>query len=41
MINTPSFWKKKKLFSFLLSPFSIIYLLGLKIYEFFSDRNRC
>ena len=37
MINTPSFWIKKNLFSFLLSPLSIIYLLGLKIYEFFSD----
>ena len=29
--------EKKNLFSFLLSPLSIIYLLGLKIYEFLSD----
>ena len=36
MINTPSFWKKKKIISFLLSPFSLLYLLGLKTYEFFS-----
>ena len=36
MIHTPNFWKKKKIISFLLSPFSIIYLLGFKIYEFFN-----
>ena len=36
MINTPNFWKEKNLISFLLSPLSIIYFIGFKVYEFFS-----
>ena len=36
MINTPNFWKEKNLISFLLSPLSVIYFIGFKIYEFFS-----
>ena len=34
MINTPNFWKEKNLISFLLSPLSIIYFIGFKVYEF-------
>ena len=36
MINTPNFWKEKNLISLLLSPLSIIYFIGFKVYEFFS-----
>ena len=36
MINTPKFWKEKNLISFFLSPLSIIYFIGFKVYEFFS-----
>ena len=39
MINTPRFWRKKNFFSFILTPFSIIYFLGIKIYEFFSKEK--
>ena len=38
MINTPNFWKKKNLISFLFTPFSIIYLFGLRIYELLNEK---
>ena len=36
MINTPNFLEKN-IISFLFTPFSIIYLFGLRIYELLND----
>lgn len=40
MLKTPDFWTKKNLFSYLLLPFSLIYLGGFLIIKFFSKTTK-